>query len=451
MAARRRRRPAARSGWTEAHVRRLFWRAGFGATPAESRQWAARGRAATLKWILDGGPGTQLRGPAPTVKGKALDPVNEYGHDVLWWLDRMVRSQRPLVEKMTLFWHNHFATADEETPLMLAQNKMLRRGALGSFRTLLGTVTRDPAMQLFLSLADSDKGAPNENYARELMELFTLGSGYTERDIREAARALTGWESRYVNDRFQRIRFNRESHDPGVKRIFGRSGRFGTDDVLDLVVAHRKHAPFLVAKLWSFFVTEPPRPATVRGLAAIYRRSGLGIRPVLRAILSHPSLYRSLDEPDMVKAPVVLVAGALRASGQGVHTDDWTSLLSTMGQTLYQPPSVAGWAWGPAWMSSNSMRARFDFANVMLDQPKLKVPDDSVDPRLAAADQVRRASAATGGPWVSGRTSAALMSLARGTYGDLKADDDEGRRNRATHLQRSLRHLMLSGPDAQLH
>jgi uncharacterized protein (DUF1800 family) len=451
MAARRRRRRTASSGWTEAHVRRLFWRAGFGATPAEARRWAARGRAATLKWVVDGGRGPQLRGSAPTVSGKRLDPANEYGHDVLWWLDRMVRSQRPLVEKMTLFWHDHFATADQDTPLMLGQNQTLRRGGLGSFRSLLGAVTRDPAMQLFLSLADSDKQAPNENYARELMELFTLGSGYSERDIREVARALTGWESRYANDHFQGLLFNPESHDPGVKRIFGRSGRFGTDDVLDLVVAHPKHAPFLVTKLWSFFVSEPPRRATVRGLAALYRRSGLRIKPVLRAILSHPSLYRSLDAPDMVKAPVVLVAGALRATGQGVQTDDWTWLLSTMGQTLFSPPSVAGWEWGPAWMSSNSMRARFDFANVMLDQPRLKVPEDSGDPRLAAADQLRRASGATGEPWVSGRTRDALMSLATGTYGDLKADDDQGRRSRATLLERSLRHLMLAGPDAQLH
>jgi uncharacterized protein (DUF1800 family) len=451
MAARRRARRPARSGWTEAHVRRLFWRAGFGATPAEARRWAVRGRVATLNWVVDGGPGPRLRGSAPTVKGKPLDPVNEYGHDVLWWLDRMVRSQRPLVEKMTLFWHDHFATADQDTPLMLAQNTTLRRGALGSFRGLLGAVTRDPAMQLFLSLANSDKQAPNENYARELMELFTLGSGYSELDVREAARALTGWESRYANDRFQGIRFNAEAHDPGGKRIFGRSGPFGTDDVLDLVVAHPKHAPFLVTKLWSFFVAEPPRRATVRSLAALYRRSGRRIKPVVRAILSHPSLYRSLDAPDMVKAPVVFVAGALRATGQGVHNDDWVWLLSTMGQTLFQPPSVAGWEWGPAWMSSNSMRARFDFANVMLDQPHLKVPEDSGNPRLAAANQLRRASAVTGAPWLSARTRSALMSLAAGSYRDLRADDDQGRRTRATLLARSLRHLMLAGPDAQLH
>ena len=451
MAARRRRRRVVRPLWTEAHVRRVFWRAGFGATQAEARRWAARGQAATLKWILDGRPGPQLRGPAPSVDGKPLDPANEYGHDVLWWLDRMVRSQRPLVEKLTLFWHDHFATADQDTPLMLAQNQKLRRGALGSFRSLLREITRDPAMQLFLSLADSDKRAPNENYARELMELFTLGSGYGERDVREAARALTGWESRWAHDQFRGIRFNAEAHDAGVKRIFGRRGRFGTDDVLDLVVAHRRHAPFLVTKLWSFFVTEPPRRSTVRALAALYRRSGLRIKPVVGAILAHPALYRSLEAPDMVKAPIVLVAGALRAAGQGIRTDDWTWLLSNMGQTLFQPPSVAGWDWGPAWMSSNSMRARFDFANVMLDQPGLKVPDDSGDAALASADQLGRASDAAGGPWVAPDTRAALISLADGAYRDLRASNVEGRRTRATLLQRSLRHLMLSGPDAQLH
>jgi uncharacterized protein (DUF1800 family) len=177
--------------WTEAHVRRLFWRAGFGATPLQASHWAAAGQAATLRWLLSGGS-DRLVGAEPRVDGKPLDPLNTWSHDALWWLDRMVRSQRPLVEKLTLFWHDHFATSDQDTLLMLAQNRLLRVHSRGSFRTLLGKVARDPAMQLFLSLTDNDKDAPNENFARELMELFTLGSGYTETDIREAARALTG-------------------------------------------------------------------------------------------------------------------------------------------------------------------------------------------------------------------------------------------------------------------
>src|ERR687895_1148373 len=150
--------------WTEAHVRRLFWRAGFGATPQEAARFAQAGMDATLRFLLRGDGGPQLEGPEPTVDGQPLDPVNEWGHDILWWLDRMVRSRRPLVEKMTLFWHDHFATSGQDTPLMLRQNAMFRRHALGSFRKLLRAVTADPAMQLFLSLADSHRDAPNENY-----------------------------------------------------------------------------------------------------------------------------------------------------------------------------------------------------------------------------------------------------------------------------------------------
>src|ERR671915_281242 len=220
--------------WTEAHVRRLFWRAGFGATPEEATRYAEAGMDATLRFVLRGDGGAERAGPEPTADGEPLDPINEWGHDHLWWLDRMVRTRRPLVEKMTLFWHDHFATSGEDTPLMLRQNRMLRKHALGNFRTLVKNVTRDHAMQLFLSLAGSTKWAPNENYARELMELFTLGSGYSERDIREAARALTGFEARWTDDGFKGIRYRRDWHDTGQKRIFGKRGNFDWRGVCDL-------------------------------------------------------------------------------------------------------------------------------------------------------------------------------------------------------------------------
>ncbi|MEA2177541.1 MAG: hypothetical protein QOG77_838, partial [Solirubrobacteraceae bacterium] len=187
--------------------------------------------------------GAALLGPRPTVRGQPIDPLNEYGHDVLWWLDRMVRTTWPLQEKLTLFWHDHFATRDQDTPLMLRQNRMLRQYGMGSFTRLLRQVTRDPAMQLFLSLADSDREAPNENYARELMELFTLSKGYTEHDIREAARALTGFRAKWSDNGFGGIYYDRKSHDPGVKRIFKKRGRFDWHDVLRLVTSHKAHAP----------------------------------------------------------------------------------------------------------------------------------------------------------------------------------------------------------------
>ena len=439
--------------WSEAHVRRLFWRAGFGATPAEAGRWAQASQDATIKYLLDGARG--LAGPAPLLGGRPLDPLNEWSHRALWWLDRMVRTRRPLDEKLTLFWSDHFPSV-ADTPLVLAQNRMFRARALGSFRKLLGAVTRDPAMQVFLSLADSTKEAPNENYARELMELFTLGGGYTERDIREAARALTGFRSKWGDGGLQRIWFDPSLHDAGVKRIFGRRGRFGADGLLDLVVGHPRHAPFLVRKLWDFFVTEPPDRATLRSLTRAYRQSGLRVAAVVERILRHPALYARLDAPDMVKCPLVYVAGTLRLAGLGVTIEDYSWLLEQMGQFPFDPPSVAGWDWGPAWLTSQTMAARVRFGNAMLawnDHPPLEVPDGAGDPGLSPDAQLDRALDALGRPWISDATRRVLVDLAAGYFTDLVKPWQQGkpRQQRADMLQRSLRHLILSGPDAHLH
>ena len=440
------------TGWTEAHVRRLFWRAGFGATPAEARRWAKRGKQATLDYVVDGPPGgAQLRGPATRVDGRALDPLNEWGDDVLWWLDRMIRSTYPLQEKLTLLWHDHFATSDQDTPLMLAQNRMLRAGALGSFRELLGDVTRDPAMQLFLSLADSTKDAPNENYARELMELFTLGAGYSERDVREAARALTGFAADWRDDGTVTVRYEADEHDDGIKTLLGTRGRLGVDDVLDLVTAHPNHAPFLVAKLWSFFVATPPSRATVRALADTYRASGMRIKPLVRAILEHPQLYRALDAPDLVKCPVVYVAGALRTTDSHLAHDYPAWLLATMGQELFRPPSVAGWDWGAAWMSSNAMRQRFTLGNYVVNYGRPSVKRGSAPATLTPQEAYDLAWSAVGQPQVSTATRQALTHLAAHFFDDLDPRWRDRADWRGEALQATLRHLLLVCPDSQLH
>ncbi|HZV74855.1 MAG TPA: DUF1800 domain-containing protein [Conexibacter sp.] len=437
--------------WTEAHVRRLLWRAGFGATAAEARRWARRGKAATIDFVVNGPPGgARLRGPEPRVNGRRLDPLNQWGDDMLWWLDRMVRTTYPLQEKLTLFWHDHFATTDQDTPLMLRQNRMLRGHALGSFRALLGDVTRDPAMQLFLSLADSTKDAPNENYARELMELFTLGSGYTERDVREAARALTGFRAQWGDRGLVSIRWSAADHDAGVKTLLGRRGRLAVDDVLDLVTAHPRHAPFLVTKLWSFFVATPPNRATVRALAATYRGSGLRIKPVVRAILEHPALYRSLDAPDLVKCPAVYVAGALRTTGSHVTQDYPTWMLTTMGQQLFRPPSVAGWDWGPAWMSSNAMRQRFALGNYVVVYGRPRVRRGAQPATLKPREAYERAWAAVGEPQVSASTRTVLTHLAARFFDDLDPRWRATADWRGDALQATLRHLLLTCPDSQL-
>lgn len=437
--------------WTEAHVRRLFWRAGFGATPAEAQRWARRGRRATIDFVVNGPPGgARLRGPAPRVEGRRLDPANEWGDDVLWWLDRMVRTTYPLQEKLTLFWHDHFATAEQDRPLMLRQNRMLRRRALGSYRVLLGEVTRDPAMQLFLSLADSTKDAPNENYARELMELFTLGKGYSERDVREAARALTGYRTRWNDRGLASIRYDADEHDNGKKRILGRRGRFGIDDVLDLVTAHPRHAPFLATKLWDFFIATPPSKATVRSLAATYRRSGLRIKPLVRAILEHPALYRRLDAPDLVKCPAVYVAGALRMTGSHVNHQYPTWLMQTMGQQLFAPPTVAGWDWGPAWMSSNAMRQRFTLGSYLVEYGGARLRPNEQTPTMPPGEAFALAHRSVGEPQISGATRATLMHLATHFYDDIDRRWRDDATYRAEALQITLRHLLLVCPDSQL-
>ena len=438
--------------WTEQHVRRLFWRAGFGASPEEAARWAKAGRQATIHWIVNGGGGPELGGPAPHVHGRALDPVNEWGHAALWWLDRMVRTQRPLVEKLTLFWHDHFSTRDVEWPLLLAQNRMLRKGCLGRFPTLLTNVTLDPAMQIFLSLTNSDKAAPNENYARELMELFTLGGGYSENDVRQAARALTGFRSKWTNAGFRGIHYDKSRHDAGSKRIFGKHGRFDWRDVLRLVTSHPAHAPFLVEKLWSYFITAPIDAATRRRLAGTYRRSKLTVKPVVEAILRHPALYADLDRPDMVKSPTVFLAAALRQVGGGVQTDNWAWLMDHMGQMPFSPPSVAGWDWGPAWLSTNTVKARFQAITYLFDTGSpLVVRDGSTPANLSAAQAVARARAAVGDPWTSPETNAALERMAAAFFSDINPRQAAARQKRADQLETALRHLLLSGPDAQLH
>jgi uncharacterized protein (DUF1800 family) len=309
-------------------------------------------------------------------------------------------------------------------------------------------------MQLFLSLSDNDKNAPNENYARELMELFTLGAGYTEHDIREAARALTGW--RPIKDgagNVHSVVFARSHHDNGVKQIFGHRGRIGTSRVLDLVTTHRKHAPFITRKLWDFFVTRPPDGATATALVNTYRSGNGEIKPVVAQILTHPFLYADLDAPDMVKCPVVYVAGHLRTTGSPVTSGAYTWLLNAMGQLPFRPPSVAGWDWGTPWLSTGAVRARFALGNHLLGSATapLPVPAGTGDPALSPEAQLEAALAATGRPWISPATRATLTAMAAGFFSDLKPRQRPQRAKRADMLQRVLRHLLLTGPDAQLH
>ncbi len=296
---------------------------GFGPRPGQARTLAALGlEGAVASLTRPAGP-ARLIGRPPHADHRPLDPVNVWGDDHCWWLDRMVRSSQPLVERMTLVWHGWLTSsvAAATSQLMLAQNRTMRRHALGNFHALLVDMTCDPAMLLWLSGTDNNKYSPNENYARELMELFTLGAdrGYSQDDVHNQARALTGFTVDWSQGSGPHaFRFDPDLHDDGVKTIFGQRGAFDWRDSCRLCVEHALHPSYLVAKLWGAFVAEPAPRAVQRALERLYVSSGFEIRPLLEAILRHPLFYAG---ERMVTPPVVFCAGMLRALRQTITVE----------------------------------------------------------------------------------------------------------------------------------
>jgi len=429
---------------------RLLWRAGFGPREGEAQALAKLGLDGAVRSLVDPGP-EKLVGPRPhDDKGRRLAPADAWGEDHCWWLDRMVRTSRPLVERMTLVWHDWFATSNEgvgSQRLMLRQNQLFRSHALGSFSQLLLDVTHDPAMLIWLNGNENDKDAPNENYAREMMELFTLGAdrgAYTEHDVREQARSLTGWRNRWSSGRGDYyFHFDRRRHDTGVKRVFGKSGRFDWRDACRLCVGHPLHPSFFVTKLWSYFVPVPPDRATLLGLEEIYRR-GRQVKPVVQAILGHPAIY---DGPRMVKPPVVFTAGLLRRIGAGITTTDWAWIGSLCGQQLFYPPNVAGWD-DTRWLDTATFRGRWIAVERLLRGHQ---HDPGKPPKgfPRTADGVfARSMAFWNAPQLSAETKATLRHVARLAIADA-GNEDWKTRQYPVLLGNALRELIAVSPDVQ--
>jgi uncharacterized protein (DUF1800 family) len=437
-----------RGRFTERHATRLLWRAGFGPRPGDAKRLAGQGLDAAVASLTRPTPPARLIGRPPHDEHKQpLDPFNVWGHDHCWWLDRMVRSNHQLVERMTLVWHSWFATSIEESSakLMIGQNAMMRDRALGNFHDLLLEVTRDPAMLLFLSGTDNTKDSPNENYAREVMELFTLGANrgaYTQRDVREQARALTGFTSDWTNSGPSNFRFDPKLHDPGVKRILGHRGRFAWRDSCRLCVQHPLHPSFTVKKLWGYFVAAPPPKSDLKALERMYVRSGFEVRPLLEAILRHPLFYGG---PGMVIPPVVYCAGLLRSLGRTVETDAWSWIADQAGQRLFQPPNVAGWDYAH-WLDTARWTGRFTAVTYAMKGTVIK---DSVKypAHETAAQAVAKALAYWGQPHISPTTHASLMAFSRRAQRGIAADWEQ-----VTYRilrQNALRALIPTTPDWQ--
>ena len=388
--------PLPASRWNYATAAHLLNRAGFGGTPADVQNLVQLGPEKAVARFVDYDEATDDMAnpdwahPDPERLAKLLEMrrgnVNdekrreaqreyqmEQRQHILdlrhWWLRKMAKGSRPLQEKLTLFWHGHFATSTQKVKdayLMWRQNDLFRRHAAGSWLKMLEEVSKDPAMLIWLDQAQSRREKPNENYAREVMELFTLGEGhYTETDILEAARAFTGWTlNRMTQEFFDAPR----QHDNGPKTFLGRTGNLDGMDVLRQIVAQPQAAIFISEKLWRFFASDNPPPKTIEALAAVFRDSDNHFKPLLATLFRCEEFYAADVVGNQVKSPVQWLVGSVRALERELPPPQVSSfLLAGLGQDLFAPPNVKGWDGGLAWITTNNLLNRYNEAAVLID------------------------------------------------------------------------------------
>lgn len=280
----------------------------------------------------------------------------------LWWYQELLSTSQPLRERMTLFWHNHFTSSLRKVKsarLLYGQNLTLRRHALGSFREMLLALSRDPAMVVYLDNQSNHKRKPNENFAREVLELFTLGEGhYMEEDIQEAARAFTGWRIRRSTGEF---RFAGHRHDKGTKSFMGKRGAWGGEDILRMVLEHPRVGVYLVEKMWREFVSPVPDAREVQRIARRFRQSDYQISVALEELLLCGAFRAPEHRGGLIKSPVSLLVGTVRALGISLTKRDLQALVGAgrnLGQDLFNPPNVKGWPGGERWITTHSLLLR---------------------------------------------------------------------------------------------
>jgi uncharacterized protein (DUF1800 family) len=378
--------------WSPGAAAHILNRAAFGGTPKEVADLHAMGMWPAVEWLLTRGEESDLF-PAPALE-PSLGPAQQMQKDKNlaqaekdmrrremqtaareatrdlrdWWITRMAATPNPVREKAVLFWHGHWATSIQKVKdpfFMLQQNETLRARALGPFGIFARDMTRDPAMIRYLDLNSSKAGHPNENFARELMELFTLGEGhYTENDIREAARAFTGYRIAPGTGGF---RFAPRDHDGGSKSLFGKSGRFSGDEVVDLIVTQPRCAVFIASKLWEFYAGEKPAEPLARKLGGEYRRLGMDTGKFLAVMWTSEEFHSAKVVRRQIKSPVQWLMQTCRflevAPPEGPAA---ANILSQLGQNLFAPPNVKGWDQGRAWISSSTLLLRYNLAGQLV-------------------------------------------------------------------------------------
>jgi hypothetical protein len=342
----------------------LLRRAGFGASPDELSSYENLGVTAAISNLLNYENTDDSNLPAQPDITMALTKKpsqGEISNLVGWWVDRMIQTSRPLEERMALFWHNHFATAiyKVRSPyLMFKQNELLRNNAMGDFGDLLMGITKDPAMLIWLDGARSRKVAPNENYGREVMEVFTMGVGnYTEDDVKAAARAFTGYGINKSGDSY----FNPNQHDDGTKTFLGQTGNFGPEGIVNILSSHPATAKAISTKLFEYFAYDNPSNDIVDQLANVYTTSNGNIKAVVEAILNSDAFWSDQAHLGLVKSPIDYLTTAVRSLGATITHKAAVGTLNNMGQLPFNPPSVFGWPSGVAWINTSTIIDRYNF------------------------------------------------------------------------------------------
>ncbi|HET6250605.1 MAG TPA: DUF1800 family protein [Tepidisphaeraceae bacterium] len=369
--------------WSRDDAAHLLRRAGFGGTPTQIDQIHAMGRDAAVDYLITGKLPDKAQAPFAHVELSpfVLDPDfnyrvqgagSQYELQSLraWLLNRMVQSDRPLEEKMVLFWHGVFTSGYQEVRnvgWLADQDALLHREAIGNYKRLTREMIHDPAMIKYLNNDDNQKGRPNENLAREMMELFTMGegNGYTEKDVPEVARALTGLT---VRRGFGRSQLVERLHDNGSKTIFRKTGNYGPDDVVDLIFARPEPASYLAKRLWQFFGTSDPSTADIAAVADALQKNNWDVAPALKVMFTSQSFYSSQEKFVLIKSPAELEVMTLRLLDEPTPQRLMTATAGSMrqlGQELFQPPNVKGWPGGEHWITSTAIFARYNIASAM--------------------------------------------------------------------------------------
>lgn len=415
LAAPRPMRAASAMGFDDA--RHLLSRTSFGGTPVEIQSLEAADFAAAVDRLLskprttaltavpgwvDEAPSflrqqRQIAAGKTDADGKPANVVAQIVREQVrelrvWWMTEMLTTDQPLVEKMTLFWHNHFTSSVQKVryvPSLYRQNRLFRQEALGNFATLLKATARDPAMLIYLDGVRNVARQPNENFARELLELFTLGEGhYSEADIKNAARAFTGWsidrDTGHFVDRMQQ-------HDGGEKTFLGQTGNFNGDDIIAILLRHPRTAETIVEKLWREFISLTPDRSEVSRLAGIFRTGNYEMKPLLKAMFLSPAFRDPANRAALIKSPVELIVGTVHLLGLPVpEKTPLVRMTAGLGQSLFDPPNVKGWAGGENWITTNTLLLRRQFLRRMIEASTVSSMDGNVIPMGANRRADRR-------------------------------------------------------------